>query len=37
VRGEGDEEAGRIIYGKRQERGPEVQENEWKYVVGGGV
>jgi hypothetical protein len=24
---------GRIRYGERQERGPEGQENEWKYAA----
>lgn len=26
-------EADKISYGERQERSPEGQENEWKYVV----
>jgi hypothetical protein len=38
----GGDKRGRIRYGNRQERGPEGQENEWKYLaawggrVGGG-
>ena len=32
VRGKGT----RIRYGKRQDRGPESQENEWKYAAARG-
>jgi hypothetical protein len=36
-RGVGGENGGRVRYGKRQERSPEIQENEQKYLpVGGG-
>ena len=34
--GKKEKKGGRIKYGKRQERSPEGQENELKYIVGGG-
>jgi hypothetical protein len=38
VEGRGGKREGRILSEWRQERGPEIQENKWKYAVarGGG-
>jgi hypothetical protein len=33
MRDRGREKGGRIRYGRRQERSPEGQENEWKYAA----
>lgn len=32
-RGEGEEMVFSIRYGRRQERSPKGQENEWKYIA----